>query len=42
VLRQVLLEEDPGTADLCAGDLSGFGACAEFLRMAAQEGSGFV
>jgi hypothetical protein len=41
VLGQVLFEEDPGTADLRAGDLSGLGTTAEFLRMAAQEGGGF-
>ena len=41
MLGQVLFEEDPGTADLRAGDLSGLGTTAEFLRMAAQEGGGF-
>ena len=42
MVRQVVFEEDPGTSDLRSGDLSRLGARAQFLRMAAQERSGFL
>lgn len=42
MLRQVLLKEDPGTADLGTGNLPSLGARAQFLWVAAQENGGFL
>lgn len=41
MLGQVVFEEDPGAANLRAGDLPGLRAPPQFLRMATQERSGF-
>jgi hypothetical protein len=37
VVSKVVLEEDPGAADLGAGDPGGLGALAKLLRMDVQK-----
>jgi hypothetical protein len=41
-LSEVDLEEDPAAAGLGAGNQPALGACANFLRMHMQEGSGLI
>jgi hypothetical protein len=37
IVGKIVLDEDPGAADLSAGDLAYLGAATELLRMATEE-----